>query len=173
MFIELIATVFAGIAGAGLALLLNKGLGGRLPKWTAPVAAGLAMLAATISNEYSWYARTAASLPEGVEIVQTSENQAIFRPWTYIAPYVDRFATVDLVSVRTNPDAPGQRLVDMFFYGRWEAVRLHTVLVDCPASRRALVTGDVSFGEGGAVHGADWVTAEPGDMVIKTVCGGA
>ena len=47
MVFELIATIVAGFAGAGVALLLNKIFGGRLPRWIMPVAAGAAMLATT------------------------------------------------------------------------------------------------------------------------------
>ena len=37
MFIELIATIFAGIACAGVMLLLTRTVGRRLPKWLVPV----------------------------------------------------------------------------------------------------------------------------------------
>ena len=59
MFVELIATIVAGIACAGLVMPLNISTGRRLPKWMMPVAAGLGMIGMTISNEYTWYARTA------------------------------------------------------------------------------------------------------------------
>ena len=38
MFLELIAVIFAGIAAAGVVMLLNRTLKGRLPRWMAPVA---------------------------------------------------------------------------------------------------------------------------------------
>ncbi|MEO1190053.1 MAG: hypothetical protein AAFW60_13380, partial [Pseudomonadota bacterium] len=68
MIFELIAVVVAGFAGAGVALLLNKVVGGRLPRWIIPIAAGLAMFATTIAHDYCWYERTAASLPDGLEV---------------------------------------------------------------------------------------------------------
>ena len=82
MFVELIATVFAGIACAGVAMLLNIMTGRRLPKWIMPVSAGLGMIAMTISNEYTWFKRTADRLPEGLEIATTVEEQGWLRPWT-------------------------------------------------------------------------------------------
>ena len=66
MFVELIATIFAGIACAGIAMLLNRLTGRRLPKWIIPIAAGAGMLGMTVSNEYTWYSRTAETLPEGL-----------------------------------------------------------------------------------------------------------
>ena len=41
MFIELIAVIFAGLACAGMAMLLNRVTGGRLPRWIVPVAAAV------------------------------------------------------------------------------------------------------------------------------------
>ena len=94
MFIELIATVFAGIACAGLAMLVNIATGRHLPKWITPVAAGLGMLAMTISNEYTWFERTAEQLPEGVTVAMTVDEQSWFRPWTQLWPYTERFVAV-------------------------------------------------------------------------------
>ncbi len=70
MFLELIATIVAGIAAAGLMMVITRASGGRLPKWLTPVAAGAAMIAATIANEYGWYGRTADNLPEDFVIVE-------------------------------------------------------------------------------------------------------
>ena len=112
MFLELIATFIAGIAGAGLLMLLNRVLGGRLPRWLIPVAAGAAMLLSTISSEYSWYSRTSGPLiDEGFEVAQTVESKAMYRPWTYAKPYIDRFVAVDVATAQRNPDQPGKVLV--------------------------------------------------------------
>ncbi len=43
MFLELIAVIVAGIAGAGVMMLIARVSGGRIPKWFIPVAAGAAM----------------------------------------------------------------------------------------------------------------------------------
>ena len=50
MFFELIGTIVAGVAAAPLVWAINRTLKGRLPSWLVPVAAGAAMLAATISS---------------------------------------------------------------------------------------------------------------------------
>ena len=80
MFLELIATIVAGIAAAGIMMVITRASGGRLPKWLTPVAAGAAMIAATISNEYGWYGRTSKSLPDEFMIVDTVESKALYRP---------------------------------------------------------------------------------------------
>ena len=65
VFVPLMIVLYMG--GAGLMALIRMATGGRLPKWLTPVAAGGAMIAATVSSEYSWYSRTTATLPEGFE----------------------------------------------------------------------------------------------------------
>jgi hypothetical protein len=168
MFLELIATVFAGLAVAGVVLLINKLAGG--PRWIVPVAAGLGMIGTTIASEYGWYERTEASLPEGLTVAQTVENRSFYRPWTYARPYVERFVAVDAASVRENPDFPGQRMVDLYFYGRWSPVNKLPVLLDCATARRASLADGVEFDGSGAVANADWVSVPVDDPVLRTGC---
>ena len=140
MFVELIATVFAGIACAGIAMLLNRITGRRLPKWIMPVVAGLGMIGMTISNEYTWFDRTAERLPEDVEIAMTVDEQSWLRPWTQIWPYTKRFVAVDTGTARMNESLPDQRLADLYFFGRWSPVNKAPMLFDCKDA--ALGTAD-------------------------------
>jgi len=170
MFFELIGTIVAGVA-VGLGLwALNRLLKGRLPGWLAPAGAGAAMLFATISSEYGWYERTRASMPEGMVVAQAIEESAIYRPWTYAAPMVTRFVAVDIASIRTHPNQPGQRLLDLVFYGRWARTAKVPVLFDCADERRADIVDGVAFGEDGAVLGATWHDVPPADPILKTAC---
>ncbi|KUJ85793.1 hypothetical protein AVO45_02080 [Ruegeria marisrubri] len=173
MFLELIGTIFAGFAIAGVVMLVNRTTGGRLPRWLAPVAAGLGMIGVTIASEYSWYERTRAALPEGLSVVQEVEKRAFYRPWTYVAPYVDRFAALDMASVRTNENVPGQRLVDLYFFGRWAPVSKLPVAVDCDGLRRANLADGVEFADDGSVRSADWIEVPADDPIVATTCGGA
>ena len=173
MFFELIATIVAGFAGAGIALLLNKVLGGRLPRWITPVAAGMAMLATTIANEYGWYGRTAAALPAGLEVATTVENKAFYRPWTYLFPFVSRFLAVDTATMRTNEALPGQRMVEVYAFGRWTAPQSRLVMVDCAGGRRADIARGAEFGEDGSVDTLAWRDTGLDDPVVKTACRGS
>ncbi len=170
MFLELIGTVFAGFAVAGIVMLLNMVTGGRLPRWAAPVGAGLGMIAVTIGSEYSWYDRTRDALPEGLAVVQEVESRAIYRPWTYAVPFVDRFAAIDTTSVRTNEQVPDQRLVDLYFFGRWAPVSKLPVAVDCAGNRRANLIDGAEFGDDGALLNASWVKAGTNDPIIEATC---
>ena len=170
MFLELIATLVAGIAAAGLVLIANKLLRGRLPKWFMPVAAAAAMLAATIANEYGWYPRTKAALPAGLIIAETVESKALYRPWTYAYPYVERFAAVDAESVKTHEAQPGRKLANVFYFGRWAPVHKLPVLADCAGNRRAALTDGVSFGADGSIEGVDWIPVAESDPILVAIC---
>ncbi|MCC1491491.1 hypothetical protein [Cognatishimia sp. F0-27] len=170
MFIELIATVFAGIACAGIVMLVNIILGRRLPKWLMPVAAGLGMIGMTISNEYTWFGRTAERLPEGVEIAMTVEEQSWMRPWTKVAPYTKRFAAADTGTARRNPALPEQRLVDLYFFGRWSPVNKVPMLFDCAQTRSAILVDGAEFADDGSVANAAWQTMPPDDPILTLVC---
>ncbi|MCI2399266.1 hypothetical protein [Aliiroseovarius subalbicans] len=170
MFYELVATLVAGVAAAGVVLALNQLTGKRLPKWMMPVGAGLGMILVSIANEYAWYDRNAGNLPEGLVVAQTIENSSSYRPWTKVKPYIDRFVAVDVQSIRIHPEAPERRMVDTLFMGRWAAVNKLTVLADCDAGRRAALFDTVGFGADGSVQGAEWVTVPGDDPLLTTIC---
>ncbi len=171
MILEMIGTVVAGIAAAGLVLIARHLLGERVPKWLIPIAAGAGMLAATISSEYGWYNRTLAALPEGMEVAQTVDSRAPWRPWTYLVPYVERFVVVDTAGTRLNAAVPGQRIVDLYFFGRWAPVNKVTALLDCEGNRRAALVEGASFDDSGQVAGASWTTVTAEDPILRVGCG--
>ncbi|WP_299148121.1 hypothetical protein [uncultured Tateyamaria sp.] len=170
MFLELIATVFAGIACAGVALLLNIATGWRLPKWVMPVTAGLGMIGMTISNEYTWFERTAERLPQGVDIAMTVQEQSWLRPWTQVWPYTKRFVAADIATTRTNENLPDQRLTDLYFFGRWSPVTQVPVLFDCVGARSAVLIDGADFAADGTVSNADWDVLLVDDPVLTLVC---
>ncbi|SFA79835.1 hypothetical protein SAMN05421688_0983 [Poseidonocella pacifica] len=173
MFLELVAVIAAGIGGAGIALLLGRLLGGRLPRWTAPVFAGAAMLGTTIASEYGWYGRTADALPADMIVAETVESRAAYRPWTYLVPYVDRFVAVDMATLRRHDDAPTTQISDLYFFGRWQATRSATIVADCAADRRAILSDGAAFAPDGQIEGLLWVAPGDDDSILRTICGGA
>ncbi|MBR9843576.1 MAG: hypothetical protein GYB25_10465 [Rhodobacteraceae bacterium] len=170
MFLELIATIFAGLAAAGVMMVVTRASKGRLPKWLTPVAAGGAMIAATISNEYGWFSRTSGNLPEEFAIIDTVQSKALYRPWTYLHPFVDRFAAVDTQSVKIHPEAPAMRMADVYYFGRWAPVNHLSVLADCDTGRRAPITEGVTLNADGTATGAAWLAAPADDPLVSTIC---
>lgn len=173
MFLELVATLVAGVAGAGVMLLLNRLTGQRLPRWLTPLAAGIAMLGVTIANEYSWFPRTAAQLPAAITPIDTVESTAWYRPWTYPWPYVERFVALDSSSLRQHPGHPGQHMAEIYLFGRWAPTHRLPVLVDCPGQRRAALADGVEIASDGRVEGIGWTKAPAGDPLLAAICGSA
>lgn len=171
MFLELIATVFAGIAMAGVVMLATRLTGGKLPKWLTLAGAAGAMISMTIFMEYSWYGRTTESLPDGVEVAHVIENRSLYRPWTYLVPYVERFVAVDTTSLQRHPDIADQRMAELYFFGRWSALQRAPVLVDCTGFRRATLIDGMMFDASGEVSDAPWILVGENDPVLVAVCG--
>ncbi len=95
MLLHLIAIVFAGLGAAGIALLLRKLSGSRLPKWIIPVFAGLGMLSFQIHHEYSWFDHKQGLLPEGSKVISSEKGTAFWRPWTFAFPMTTAFVVLD------------------------------------------------------------------------------
>jgi hypothetical protein len=170
MLFELIAVFASGFCLAGLALALRWLLRGRTPVWLVPVAAGLGMLGYSVWSEYSWFDRARGTLPATVEVVSTNEVQAWYRPWTYVAPQVNRLIAMDRAELKRHPDHPGKVLASVILMGRWEPTRKIGVMLDCGAVQRADLVDGVRFDDTGALQGAQWMDLDAGDPLLKAVC---
>jgi hypothetical protein len=170
MLFGLIATVAAGLAGAGIAMLLRRLSGGQLPRYIVPGTAGAAMFAFLIWNEYTWYSRTAAALPEGVVVFSSYPERMAWRPWTLLAPVTERFAAVDRGSIRRNENLPSQVMADVLLIGRRAPVARLPVLVDCDGPRRAEIPGGPEFDADGTLANANWTDLPPDDPLAGAVC---
>jgi hypothetical protein len=170
MFLELIGVIMAAAVAGITFFAINRLLGGALPRWLMPVCAGLAMIAATISLEYSWFTRTSGNLPEGLVVADKIEDQAIYRPWTYLNPYVGRFSAVDTANATRNDAMPGHVMADVYFFGRWSPVNRVPVLFDCVGARRASLADGAEFDDAGRVVNATWHDMIADDPVLITAC---
>ena len=128
------------------------------------------MIGMTISNEYTWFDRTAEALPEGITIAMTVDEQSWGRPWTQLWPYTKRFVAVDTATAQTNANLPDQRLADLYFFGRWSPVNQAPMLFDCTGARSALLIDGATFAADGTVTDADWQQMPAGDPILKLVC---
>jgi hypothetical protein len=80
MALELVAAIVAGVALSGIAMILRRLSGGRLPKWIVSVAAGAGLIGFTIWSEYDWFSSVSAELPEGVPVVWSEAQPMPLRP---------------------------------------------------------------------------------------------
>ncbi len=163
MFFMLIATFAAGIVAAGIALAAPRLVGKRAPRHLPPVAAGVAMFAFMLWNEYSWFDRSVEALPEGVEVAASYPYSNALQPWTLIAPRVNRFAAVDVGGARRNADLPDQVMADVLLFSRFEEAVMLPQVFDCAATRRA----DAAVGPS-----LEWVDVDPDDPLLNAACGG-
>jgi hypothetical protein len=170
MYIDIITIVTAGFAAAGLVLILNQLTGKRLPKWFIPAGAGLGMILMSLTNEYRWYPRKLNILPQGFEVVSTTEHRALYSPWTYVVPYINRFVAVDVAGIQRNEGQPDLRLSRVLFISRWEPVRIFPAVFDCVQGRSALLNPDSMFNDDGTVRVARWDQTGMDDPATAAIC---
>ncbi|CAO1667749.1 hypothetical protein NYA30BAC_03479 [Halomonas sp. NYA30] len=115
MIWHLIAAVFAGLAAAGIGLILRTLSGKRLPKWIVPVFGGLGMLGYQIHVEYSWFEHKQAQLPETATLISSDTGTAVWRPWTFAIPMTTKFSVVDSENIRLF-EQDGVRLAEFILY---------------------------------------------------------
>lgn len=102
MIWHLIAAVFAGLAAAGIGLILRTLSRKRLPKWIVPVCGGLGMLGYQVQVEYSWFEHKQAQLPDTAIVISSDTSSAVWRPWTFAFPMTTKFSVIDSDNIVTR-----------------------------------------------------------------------
>ena len=168
MLWELLATVFAGLGAAGIALALRAFSRRRVPAWIIPVFAGSAMLGFQIYSEYTWFSHQKSLLPGEVLVVRQVKETAPWRPWTYVYPQTVRFVAVRVGAVnRINPQLV---LADVFLFERRMAARQVPQIFHCSANARATLTDDLELPQPGAAPGKQWTPLDASDELLLAVC---
>lgn len=166
MFWTFIATVICGLGASGIALGIRAITRNRAPKWLIPVFAGAGMLGYLIYGEYTWFELKQSQLPQEAIIVDTESDGIIWRPWTFLVPYVTAFSTVDTKSINSSPKTP--EVVNFTLY------RFEQKLVDAVSHRVHLMhCGNrelVPLGSDGKPRIDNMKRLEPEDRLYQTVC---
>lgn len=115
MIWHLLAAFSAGLAAAGIALILRKISRGKIPKWFVPAFAGAGMLAFQINMDYGWYGHKIEKLPAESVIVSSEAPGQIWRPWTYLFPMTSAFTVLDTKSLNTRI-INDQRIAEFVLY---------------------------------------------------------
>ncbi|MCB5162452.1 hypothetical protein [Marinomonas algarum] len=170
MFWELIATVFAGIGGAGIALMLRKITKQSAPKWLVPVFAGGAMLGFQVHGEYDWYDHQTSLLPEGVVVVKTVQEEAPWRPWSYVFPQTMRFIAADIDNSARNKIDTNLVLVDLYFFERRHMAKRVPQIIDCVQGARADFTQSFTGSSSNTAQSPIWHTLEQDDLLLSSLC---
>ncbi|OEY67836.1 hypothetical protein [Marinobacter sp. X15-166B] len=117
MFWNFVATLCAGLGGAGIALTLRASTRKKAPRWTIPVFAGLGMLGYLIYGEYTWFAHKQTQLPPEAVVVASDSEPVLWRPWSFLVPQVSRFTVLDTNSIDRDGATPAVR---RFYLYRFE-----------------------------------------------------
>ncbi|CUX82580.1 MAG: Protein of unknown function (DUF2905) [Roseibaca calidilacus] len=172
MFLEFFAVIVAGVAGFGTALIAHRLTLRRLPDWTAPFGAAIAMVLMVIYLEYSWAGRFEAGLPEDVTVVSRNEHRVWYRPWTFVVPLTTRIIAVDNRIRQPHSVNPDMVLTGVILKERWALTFGFKSIFDCAAGRRADLSEGTVLDEEGIPQNVDWFTMDPDDPFLTTACGG-
>ena len=166
MIFTLIGTVMIGVTAASLIFILGRVLPGRLPRWLMPVAAGGAMMGFIVVSDYTYFPRMESALPEGTQVVSSQSNSSALRPWTLVAPPVDRFMVA--VGQRTHADWPGFVMTELLLMRRWYPTQPVLQVIDCPGERRAHA-GEAALDQGDPAA-LDWFPLTRDHPLWQAVC---
>ncbi len=115
MLWTLIAIAIAGLGAAGIAMLLRKLSGNRLPKWIIPALGGLGMLSYQIYYEYTWFEHQLQRQPAESVLVASENGEVLWRPWTLFWPMTTAFTVLDSKSLQRQ-ESSGQSVVAFNLY---------------------------------------------------------
>ena len=119
MLMSFLGTIVLGLGVAGTWMLLVKALRIPAPRWTVPALGGLAMLVFHVYIEYSWFQRTAATLPARAVVADTGTYRHPLQPWTLLVPQINRFTVLDAGRIRTHADQPKVVWAEVAFVTRY------------------------------------------------------
>ncbi|WP_299364430.1 hypothetical protein [uncultured Paracoccus sp.] len=140
---------------------MARRMGRPWPRAVMPFTIAAAMVGFTIWNDYAWFPRLQAQLPDTVEVLGTGTGLKGMRPWTFVVPVTTRFTAMDRAEVgRRGETATGSVLL----VERGQMTRLVRMEFDCAAGRQRPLTADGSA--------AAWSTAGEDDPAYRVACGG-
>jgi hypothetical protein len=170
MILFLLGAALAAIGAAALAVLPFRLAGRKVPRALPPIAVGFAVILFVIWNDYAWFPRASAALPEKVEVVETLAEKHAARPWTFIVPRVHRFTALDRTSIRRDEAPAGYAIAEVLFVQRAQPILRARQIFDCPGVRRADLTEGTEFAENGMPQEVVWVKVEPEDPLFVAIC---
>ncbi len=168
MIYELIATLSAGFAMAGIALVLRHLakllFKKQLPKWILPLFAGIGIFAFQIHQEYNWFSQMENKLPQGTKVVKKISETYWYRPWTYVKPQIVRFMAVDMANIETNKVNPQLKRVNIYLFERRMSSKIIPQMFDCSTKKMAVIPTENKNSD------IQWVPMDTADKLYQTVC---
>jgi hypothetical protein len=170
MAFEFLAAIVAAVAVGGMVHLLRRLTGWRMPRWSVPASAGLAMIVFTVWSEYDWFSRVSAELPPGVTVVWSAAEANPMRPWTFLAPITTQFIAIDGREISVHPVNADLRIARFYNFSRWRPVEDRMMVFDCATGLQATLTDTVKVTAEGTLSGEDWIKVSPDDGFQRAAC---
>lgn len=170
MIVNLLITLAMGGIAAGAVYLIARPFGWKVQGVVYLLAAAAGMLAYSVYDEYTWYERSTASLPNRLQVVRSYATSMPYQPWTYLAPRIYRFDAVDLGSRRANPKAPDLALIRLLRVTRNTSSEDVSAILDCPGSRYVEVDKNTQFSESGVPIDPDWQSLSEHPSLKNAIC---
>lgn len=166
MLLTFFGALAVGVLAACVAFIVRR-LYGVNARFLIPLSAGAGMLGFTVWNDYTWYGRNVAGLPDTVQVARAIEKSWVVQPWTLIAPVVTRFQAVNRASVARNAAAPEVARATVYLVARFQPTFETVQLFDCARGRRA---DAADAPESGTPPERAWVTVGLDDPLLSLVC---
>ena len=169
MLLTFLGALSTGVLAACVAFAVRRATGANI-RWLIPFAAGAGMLGFTVWNDYSWFDRQRAGLPDGVVVVETYTHSAAIQPWTLVAPVVSRYTALDLRAADRHPDRPDLVRAPLLLAQRYQPTFVSAQIVDCAAGRRA---DAADAGADGLPAEGAWRHLPEGHPLLAAACAAA
>jgi len=169
MALELLGSFFVALTLGLLIWALRKRFRG-IPGWLTPVAAGAGLIVTAIYMEYSWFDRVSRALPAQFVVANEETTASPLRPWTYVAPLVNRFTALDGSKLARHPERSELIVAPVFGFARWENPKNALMVFDCAGNRRVPVTEGMAIDATGRLSGAEWLVLEAADELQQAAC---
>lgn len=170
MIVRLVAATVVAAAVLLSVWAAYRTLGRPMPRSAWPLLITASLVGYAAYDEYSWRSRTLAALPDQVVVAGEGASRSALSPWSYLVPRTDRLSLIDRRRVRTHPDHPGLRLVEIALLERMQPTRKVEEVVDCAGDRAAVLRGEPEFGADGLPEGARWYPLDADDARLDIVC---
>ncbi|MEO1543406.1 MAG: hypothetical protein AAFR75_05235 [Pseudomonadota bacterium] len=170
MFFHLVAVAVIGVTAALVVYIFKNQYPRSFPGYVYPIAIGASMLVYNVWAEYSWFSRTASALPAHIKVIRSYDVHSPIQPWTYLIPYKNRFAAVDLSTKRENPKTPGYAIASLILAKRFEPTIELKQIIDCNGKRSAEIDTTTKFGENGLPTNSVWSDEADLKPMIEAVC---
>ena len=170
----LIRLVAAAVVAATVLLLIwaiCHSTGRTMPRLVWPLVIAASMFGYAVYDEYSWASRMRAGLPERIATVGEGRGTSPFSPWTYLVPRTERLSVIDRATIRTHPDRPTLRLVEVVLLERARSTLRVNEIIDCDADRYAVLATEPVFGPDGLPVDPAWQDLPDGAPRLQVACG--